>query len=102
MSTVYLGNQSVVEAFKPDQGVNITKIKSRKELGNQITSMGLNETDIDDKPSRSMNLSMCIRMWNEHSDKAPAWVEGTDELLVALIADHFGCAIGRPKSWRNG
>jgi hypothetical protein len=49
-----------------------------------------------------MNLTMATRLWAMHSDEAPAWVESDDELLSALIADHYGCDIGRPDDWQEG
>lgn len=96
------GNESVVEGYKEDEGVNLVKLRARKDLGRRVTTMNLNETDIDERPSRAMNLKTCVLMWQELSDKAPSWVEGDDRLLVELAADHFGCAIGRPKNWREG
>lgn len=102
MSQLRLGNESVIEGYKPDEGTNVVLIRARKDLGKRTTTMSLNETDIDDKPSRSMNLALAIRFWKQESDKPPVWVEGDDELLVALVADHFGCPVGRPKSWKEG
>lgn len=102
MAYLTLGNVSVVESYKEDEGTNVTKLRARKDLGKQITTMSLNETDIDDRPSRAMNLTMAIRFWEQHSDKPPAWVESDDRLLAELIADHFGCDIGRPKKWSVG
>src|SRR3954464_11806887 len=99
---VTLGNVSVLEGYKPDEGVNVVLLKHRRDLGNQETTFSLNETDIDDRPSRAMNLSMLTRIWREHSDKDPAWVEGKDRLTVELVADHFNCPIGRPDNWRCG
>jgi hypothetical protein len=97
-----LGNESVIEGYKPDEGSNEVLYRSRKDLGKRTTTMSLNETDIDDNPSRAMNLTQAIRFWAQWSDKPPAWVEGDDDLLVALVAEHFGCPVGRPKSWSEG
>ena len=102
MPTVQLGNESVIESYKPDPGTNATKLKSRKDLGQQVTTMHLNEVDGEDRPSRAMNLTMVQRFWSEHSDKPPMWVDGDDDLLNALVADELGCDIGRPKSWKVG
>lgn len=102
MPTLNLGNASVVESYKPDPGTNETKLKRRKDLGRQVTTMQLNEVDGDDRPSRSMNLTLVKRFWSEHSDQPPAWVDGDDDLLNALVADEFGCDIGRPKNWKVG
>jgi hypothetical protein len=100
--TVLLGNESVTEPYKPDEGTDETKIRQRKDLGRRVTAMNLNEVDGQDEPSRGMNLTMLTRLWAMHSDKSPSWVESDDELLAALIADHYGCKNGRPKNWKEG
>jgi hypothetical protein len=46
--TVLLGNQSVTEPYKPDEGTDETLIRSRADLGRRVTSMNLNEVDGDD------------------------------------------------------
>lgn len=102
MPTVMLGNESVLEPYKPDPGTDVTKTRARNDLGRRTTTMSLNEVDGADNPSRAMNLAMLTRLWPLHSDQPPAWVDGDDPLLVSLIADHFGCEQGRPKSWKEG
>lgn len=106
MAVVLLGNESVIERVKknPDLDASPDNINlvARDDLGHRVTTMSLNEVDGDDNPSRAMNLAMAVRLWSGDSDKPPAWVDGDDELLVALVADHFGCPIGRPKSWKEG
>jgi hypothetical protein len=102
MPQLRFGNESVIEGYKPDEGTNEVLLRERKDLGRRTTTMSLNETDIDDNPSRAMNLVQAIRFWAQSSDKPPAWVEGDDDLLVDLVADHFGCPVGRPKSWKEG
>lgn len=111
MPVVAFGNESVVETYKPDEGTNATKLRHRKALGRRITTMHLNEVDgpppgpaaaaWEERPSTSMNVAMAIRFWAGESDKAPAWVESTDELLAQLLAQHFDCPVGRPKSWKE-
>jgi hypothetical protein len=102
MPVLTFGNASVVESYKPDPGVNATELQARKDLGRQVTTMHLNEVDGEDRPSRAMNLSMAGRLWSQHSDRPPAWVESDDELLAALVADDLGCPVGRPKTWKMG
>jgi hypothetical protein len=102
MPQLRFGNTSVIEGYKPDQGTNEVLYRSREDLGSQTTTMSLNEVDVDDNPSRAMNLALAVRFWGQESDNPPAWVEGDDELLVSLVADHFGCPVGRPKSWKEG
>jgi hypothetical protein len=60
---VLLGNESVTEPYKPDEGTDETKIRQRKDLGRRVTTMSLNEVDGDDNPSRAMNLTMATRLW---------------------------------------
>lgn len=106
MPVLYLGNESVIEKIKKDPALDDApdnvEYRDRADLGKRVTSMNLNEVDGDDKPSRAMNLTLAARFWPDHSDKPPAWVEGDDDLLVQLVADHFDCKIGRPKSWKEG
>lgn len=104
--TIEMGNTSVIEEVKIDPDLDSApdnvKYVPRPELGNRVTSMQLNEVDIDGRPSREMCSNMAKLFWAKHSDKPPAWIEGNDELLVALLADHYGCPVGRPKSWKVG
>src|SRR5262245_32236812 len=106
MPTIMLGNASVVEEVKKDEALDASPYHvervHRKDLGKRVTTMVLNETDIDDRPSRGMNLTMAVQLWARHSDKPPDWVEGDDELLAQLVADHYGCSVGRSKSWKEG
>jgi hypothetical protein len=51
--TVLLGNESVTEPYKPDEGTDATEIKARPDLGRRVTAMNLNEVDGSDEPSRS-------------------------------------------------
>lgn len=106
MATILMGNVSVIEEVKKDPDLdaspdNVIYVK-RDDLGKRTTSFQLNEVDINDKESREMNSSMAKLLWAKHSDKPPAWVDGNDELLVALLADYYGCPIGQPKSWKEG
>lgn len=106
MAVITLGNAHVIEVFKKDDGLEPTpdniEIVDRADLGQQVCTMNLNEVDGDDRPSRAMNLNCVVRMWPFQSDQPPAWVDGDDELLVALVAEHFECPAGRPKNWQEG
>jgi hypothetical protein len=31
---------------------------------------------------------------------SPTWVESDSDGLAALLAEHFGCKVGRPKGWK--
>lgn len=116
ITTVSLGNESVIEGYKPDEGVDTTLFRPRKDLGSRVVSMNLSETEgrmvevLEGKPpvwveqpSRSMNLTMAIRLWTHCSDKDPSWVESNDPLFASLLADHFGgIPTKRPKDWKEG
>lgn len=103
MPTVMFGNESVLEPYKPDPDVNIIKTRPRPELGRQVTTMFLVETDINEQPSLPMNVAMAVRFWANDSDQPPSWVECPEnDLLAQVIAQHFGCPVGRPKKWKAG
>jgi len=106
MATIVLGNDSVIEEVKIDPALDASPDNvhyvARKDLGRREVTMDLNEVNGDDRPSRAMNFTLAVRFWGRHSDKPPAWVDGTDRLLVELLADHYGCPIGRPKTWTKG
>jgi hypothetical protein len=112
VATVFLGNVAVIEPYKPDPDVNEIKVRDRKDLGPRTTTFSLNETapvrnpdgslGPEETESRAMNLAMVRSLWPMQSRQPPAWVEGTDDLLVELIADEFGCKVGRPKTWKEG
>jgi hypothetical protein len=106
MPVLHLGNVSVIEEIKLDPDLDSSpgnvEYKNRAELGKRTTTMMLNEVDGDDRPSRAMNLTLAARFWGKHSDQPPAWVDGDDELLIQLVADYYGCRIGRPKNWKEG
>jgi hypothetical protein len=110
---ILLGNVSVLEAYKPDPETNVTLVRKKQYAGNRVTTFHLHETEPvrnsdgslgpEERPSRSLNLSMLLRIWPEHSDKPPAWITGDDDLLVALVADSFGgVPTKRPKDWKEG
>ena len=105
-ATLWFGNSSVIEEVKIDPDLDASpgnvKYLNRSDLGNQVTTMSMNEVDGDGNWSREINSSTAKLLWSKHSDKPPAWIVGTDELLVALLADHYGCPVGRPKSWKVG
>lgn len=104
MPTVKLGNEAVLEPYKPDPGSNETKVKQRKDLGNQITTFSLPGLSVGDPTGWTFEkwLGAVTSMWEMHSDKAPAWVESDDETLQKVISAQYSCREGRPKSWKVG
>lgn len=113
MPQVTLGNTAVLEPYKPDPASDETKVRRRKDLGNQTTTFSLppqtHVSGSDDKPMVDPSgwtfekwLSAVSSMWQMHSDAAPAWVESNDETLQKVLAAQFGCREGRPKNWKVG
>jgi len=41
-----------------------------------------------------------LPMW--FGETAPVWVEGNDPTFVALLAQQYGCPVGRPDDWEDG
>lgn len=38
-------------------------------------------------------------LWRSHGSDNPDWVESDDAELAQLVADHYGCPVGRPEGW---
>lgn len=91
MATTYLGNQAVIE---PQPG---GESKERSDLGYQITTYVTPDTN-----SISTSFVEIEGTWSLHSDKKPLWVESNNKALAGLLAEAFGCPIGRPDNWYNG
>lgn len=100
MPIVAFGNESVVERVKKDASKDDSpdnvQVVGRQDLGNRVTTMALNE------PSLAANVAHVERFWGGESDEPPAWVESDSDALEAVLADHYGCPRGRPKSWKEG
>jgi hypothetical protein len=102
MPTLNLGNASVVESYKPDPGTNETKLKRRKDLGQQVTTMQLNEVDGDDRPSRSMNLTLVKRFWSQHSDSRRPGSTVTTIYSTRSWPMSSAATSGARRSWKVG
>ena len=113
MPKVMLGNESVIEAVKKDEGADASeenlKFKARKDLGNQVTSFTippiskLPDGTVDETGwTLQKQLAFVTSVWPLHSDKNPAWVESDDEALQGFFASQYGCREGRPKNWKVG
>ena len=113
MPKVMLGNESVIEAVKKDEGADAAeenvRYKARKDLGNQVTTfvippIGRLEDGTVDPTGWTVEkqLSFVTSVWPMHSDKNPAWVESDDQALQAFFAQQYGCREGRPKNWKVG
>lgn len=87
MPRVVLGNKAAL-----DRGIAMT--------GHRITSLDVPAGYSD---SEVVNAVADPRdgLWVRHSsDPGPAWVESDDEGVADLLAAHYGCPVGRPKSWK--
>lgn len=115
MPNLTLGNVSVIESYKPDQGLDVTLVRKRADLGNQETMFYLPPLTPDDAILLPGDvyvgntgwdftkwLTMIESLWTMHSDKDPAWVECDNSEVEQAVADKYGCQIGRPKNWRRG
>lgn len=96
---VQLGNSAAKEAYR-DGGGNLNH---RALDGNRITTVVIPDT------YTLLEAVACVTAqdgaWNHHSqgddplDSIPDWVESDDTALASLLAQHFGCPVGRPKKW---
>lgn len=113
MPIVRLGNASVIEAVKKDEGVDASEenlnYRARKELGNQVTTFTIPPISYLEDGTVDLTgwtlvkqLDFVTRVWPMHSDKNPVWVECDDPLLQAHFASQYGCREGQPKNWSVG
>jgi len=113
MPKVMLGNESVIEAVKKDEGVDASeenlRYKARSDLGKQVTTFTippisyLDDGTVDPTGwTVEKQLSFVTSVWPMHSDKPPAWVESDDPQLQGFFASQYGCREGRPKNWKVG
>lgn len=93
MALVQFGNEAVLEPYKPNPETNETK--TRKVKGSKITTMSLVTQDVGEA------INTAKALWQNDSEKAPAWVESDDEVLQAALAQTFDCREGRPQSWKE-
>lgn len=85
MRIVKLGNTAAL-----DQGIRLP--------GKRVTTVVIQ--DEDTLQQRMRTITHADGIWPHHSRQPAAWVEcDQDEELVAALAQHFGCPIGRPLDW---
>jgi hypothetical protein len=100
MATVQLGNdqahQWVVDKNDPNKG------EFEPIDGQQVTTVNI-------PPNKSLaegfvTITDPNGVWRAHSSAdCPSWVESDEPLLAQLLANHYGCSIGRPADWgKNG
>lgn len=97
---VQLGNPAAKEAYRDDKGLHHRNLK-----GARVTTIV-----IPDTYSLMEAVSAVVAQdgaWNHHSqgdnvtDTSPDWVESDNDGLAQLLAEHFECAKGRPKGWKD-
>lgn len=94
---VLLGNSTAKEGYRdtPDG-----PLKFRTVRGNHVTTV---------RPPDGMSIGEVFTsitnvpngVWAAHADDPPDWVESDSDGLASLIAEHYGCPVGRPKSWKE-
>lgn len=95
MARVLLGNHAAIETYRDDDD----------ELAHRPVDGGPRVTTYappDEWPLAEQFATLTARngAWEHHSADPPAWVECDDRpTLAALIADHYGCPVGRPDDW---
>ena len=96
-----LGNSAAKEAYRDLDG----DLRHRDLPGSRVTTIV-----IPDSYSLLEAVSVVVAndgAWNHHSrggrveDSAPDWVESDHDGLAQLLAEHFECPKGRPKSWKQ-
>lgn len=98
---VLLGNSAVKEAYRDADGL----LHHRGLPGSRVTTIV-----IPGGYSLIEAVSAVTAQdgaWNHHSsgddpgDSQPDWVESDSDSLAQLLAEHFGCPIGRPDGWQD-
>lgn len=115
MPTVRLGNESVIETYKPFEGINATLVRPRPDLGRRVVTMSLNESTLDANAAHARRFwrnSLTVNVPAEiarqlppevraafsldesggdvtvesgESDQPPAWVECPDSEALELV-----------------
>lgn len=107
MATLLLGNTAPKEVHRDDAGVE-THVELG-ELGDTVTIFSIPP----EMPILEAAKNVCDAFAGPdmddlenpetgyHSNAGAAWVDGDPELsgLIQVIADQYGCKVGRPKSW---
>lgn len=98
---VLLGNSAAKEAYRDADGL----LRHRGLPGSRVTTIV-----IPGGYSLIEAVSAVTAQdgaWNHHSsgddpsDSTPDWVESDSGPLEQLLAEHFGCPIGRPDGWQD-
>jgi hypothetical protein len=90
-----LGNSDAIEpqvgtAVTSPEGEDTNAPEPKKISGDQILTI-----DMPDGRPLDEALTEIKVIWGLHSTGKPQWVEGNNDLLVAAVANTFGCPVGR-------
>lgn len=100
MPLVRLGNTAVREVIGADpDGTPI----HRRYSGQATCTITLPDDDNGwTHDERVRTVTHTDGHWTAHSSQPPAWVEcPEDPDLETVLAEHFGCPVGRPASWTD-
>lgn len=81
MPTVRLGNTAALDQGRLMDGLRVTTF---------------NIVDDDDTSTRLRTIAHADGLWPQLSMRPAAWVEADDPELQAVLAEHFGCPVGKP------
>jgi len=103
---VWLGNPWAVEAFIADDGQQ----QWRSAPGERVTEFYYPEDTPEDHPDvpwTPSNVAASIigqLSYHMQPDQVPAWVESDNDLVRAILCDHFRLdpKTVRPKTWGDG
>lgn len=91
---LFLGNSSALEPQPGTSTDGEVPTEPVKIDGDQVTTIEVPATTPLDAA-----LTEVKNVWALHSSaKAPDWVDGNNDLLVAAVANTFGCDIGVPQT----
>jgi len=93
MPTVILGNAAPVEARKLDDNSTAVEKVPVKGLKDSRTTFNFPKGT----PPGEMLATVTGVFESHHSNRPASWVESDSAALAELLADHYGCAVGRPK-----
>jgi hypothetical protein len=77
---------------------NVAARDSGKPLGGaRITQVGIPDGTTFSEGLRDITHEDGV--WVRHSSKPPAWVVADNKLFAEVLAEHYGCPVGRPEDW---
>jgi hypothetical protein len=98
---VLLGNPAAKEAWRDEDG----NLHHHDVDGPRVTTIEI--PSVYSPVEAFAVVTAQEGVWNNHTqgdnpgDVKPDWVECDDETLLLLLKSHYGCPVGRPKSWKG-